>query len=84
MGLELYSKIFFILFFIALSLICGIYFIKNSNILPTRYRNKEILLEELLFIDNKNKIALIKNKKAKYLLLLGEKNNILIDRIDEN
>ncbi|AEI88749.1 hypothetical protein midi_00442 [Candidatus Midichloria mitochondrii IricVA] len=45
---------------------------------------REIFIQEILLVDNKNKIALIKRKKSKYVLLLSENNNLLIDTINES
>ena len=75
----------FLSFIFVIALIIGItLIIKYMQISRSKRINREISLQEVLFIDNKNKVVLIKRKKSKYIMLLSENNNLVLDVINES
>jgi len=72
-------------FFAIISLIGGVALLtRYMQRMQLKKTNKEISILETLFIDSKNKLILIKRKESKYILLLGEKNNLIVDIINES
>ena len=68
-------SIVIILIFISLILIRrfqSLYLFKNNQ-------NRKIFIEDVLYIDSKNKVISIKSEHSKHLLLIGENNQLLIE-----
>ncbi|CAG7590703.1 hypothetical protein MHYMCMPSP_00587 [Hyalomma marginatum] len=84
MEFDLYLKAFFSFIAIIALIICIGLIIKYVQATRMKKSQREISIQEILLVDNKNKIALIKRKKSKYILLLSENNNLLIDTINES
>ncbi|CAK6537798.1 MAG: hypothetical protein IRF16MM_04695 [Candidatus Midichloria mitochondrii] len=84
MEFDLYIKAFFSFIAIIALIICIGLIIKYVQATSMKKSKREISIQEILLVDNKNKIALIKRKKSKYVLLLSENNNLLIDTINES
>ncbi|MFQ3307440.1 MAG: flagellar biogenesis protein FliO [Candidatus Midichloriaceae bacterium] len=85
MELSLILKAFFILILIVSLIIFTakiLKILKNKQIF-TKFQNKSsIKLEEILNIDHKRRLLLVKLDKKKYLILLGQQD-VLIDVINE-
>lgn len=84
MEFDLYIKAFFSFIAIIALIICIGLIIKYVQATRMKKSKREISIQEILLVDNKNKIALIKRQKSKYVLLLSENNNLLIDTINES
>lgn len=41
-------------------------------------------VQEVIYLDNHNKITLVSRKNKKYLFLLGKNNNILVDAYEDD
>lgn len=84
MEYDLYIKVFLSFIFVVLLIISTTLIIRYIQTSRFKRMNREVSLQEVLFIDNKNKIALIKRKKSKYIVLLSENNNLVLDVINES
>lgn len=81
MEYYLYIKVFFSLIII-ISMIYGIAIIsKRMRFLQHNGDKCSLKLQEVLVIDYKNKIILVKHEENQYLLLLSAGANVLIDKI---
>ena len=83
MDYTIYLKVFLWLSLILLVIVCCLWGVKYLKSLYPDITNREIKLQEVSLIDNKNKMVLVQCGSSKYLLLVGNSGNLLIDKFDD-